>query len=62
MSLMESEVLESGYTVKSEPLDDSQIVLNVDPKHMDKAQDNMFFDFFSIYAQNCVKESVNREE
>lgn len=51
---MESQVLESGVSVKSEALDDSQVVLNVDPRYMDKPQDNMFFDFFSIYAQNCV--------
>ena len=33
-----------------------KVLLDMNPAHFDKAQDNLFFDFFSIYAKNFVGE------
>ena len=31
------------------------LIMDLNPKKFDKSKDNLFFDFFSIYAKNFIK-------
>ena len=31
------------------------LIMDLNPKKFDKSRDNLFFDFFSIYAKNFIK-------
>lgn len=34
---------------------DEAVLLNLNPKKFEKGKDNLFFDFFSIYTKNFIK-------
>mmetsp|Transcript_24585 Transcript_24585/g.24184 ORF Transcript_24585/g.24184 Transcript_24585/m.24184 type:complete len:234 (-) Transcript_24585:55-756(-) len=56
-SLVEMKI--SGGKSEIKDLDKEKVLLDMNPENFEKAQDHLFFDFFSLYAKNFISKGEN---
>ncbi len=57
----ESEEINNISRIEMKDNNGESVIMDLNPKKFDKSKDNLFFDFFAIYAKNVIKDKKSNQ-